>query len=797
MFKKLFGRKNPIIGSAAPSVPAQGEAPVEAALASALRLYEAGRLEEAEQAYQEILGLYPGQHVATLQLALIAHRRGNGVRAIELVEEALRLNPLYPPAHNHMGNALRGAQRFEESISSYRRAIALDSAYAAPHFNLGTVLLGKGEIEGALASFEAGLAIDPRNLDAHNALGMALMQAGQPARAVESYRRALQLDPDSFQVLNNLAIALRELKLPSEALRVCRRSLQLNGAIPELHNTLGLLLSDLGQEDDAMAAFRSSIELRPEYPEPHNNLGSVMMKLARYPEAILHFQKALQHAPRYVEALANLGSAFRETREITRALSCCDAALELRPEYRNAHYVRALALVAQGAVPEALAAFELAHCREERDGHSTLLLIMNNSHEATQQGIYLESRRWEELHCAEAAGRRLPHGNGSDPERRLRIGFVSPDFRKHSVSYFVEPLLEQWHREGKGGDCVCYADVAKPDPTTKRLQGLVGQWVDAVGLSDRELAQRVREDGIDILFDLSGHTGQRLGLFAEKPAPVQVSWVGYPNTTGLSAIDYRLTDAVADPEGEPDLYHSERLYRLPDGFLCYGPPEEAPAVAPLPAAENGFVTFGSFNNLAKVTPEVIRLWARLLACVPGSRLVMKCPSFADLPTRRRCEEAFASLGTDPALLDFRAWEQSTESHLSIYGGVDIALDTFPYNGTTTTCEALWMGVPVVTLLGDRHAARVGGSILQRLGLTDLVAGDAERYLAVAASLAGDLERLASLRRSLRGMMARSPLCDAPSFSSALDTACRDMWRRWCLTGGAAADAGAPAFSHKQ
>ena len=762
-------------------MPSMAPAQVEDPLVAARMLFDAGRLDEAEQAYLALLGSHPKQDVVALQLGLIAHMRGDDGRAFELSKKAVQLNPQSAPARNNLGNALRGERCLDEALESYRMAIELDAGYAAPHFNVGTILAGRGVNEEAISCFESAVKLNPSFADAYNALGVALMETGRLEEAVESYRRALQLRPDFFEVHNNLAIALTDLKCTDEALGMCQRAFLLRPDSAELCNTEGRALSALGRFERALATFHQAISLKPDYAAPHNNLGIVLQKLRRYHEAIPHYRRAIELDPLHLEAHSNLGFALGMVGELTESVASSAWALELRPDYVHAHYSMGLALVAQGRVSEALASFERA-CRgntKYTGAHSNLLFTMNYLYEQTQEEIYRASLLWDQEHCGSARSRQRPHKNERSPERRLRIGFVSPDFHNHSVSFFFLPFLDQSRRLGTGMEYFCYADVTKPDAITKRLQRLADGWVDIVGMTDEAVAQRVRDDGIDVLFDLAAHTGLRLLVFAEKPAPVQVTWLGYPNTTGLAAMDYRLTDAIADPEGEADLCHSERLYRLPDGFLCYSPHEEAPKVAPLPALTNGFVTFGSFNNFAKVSPEVIRLWARLLGQLPGARLILKGRSFTDLPTKRYCESAFASYGIDPGRLDLRPWEDADQSHLSAYGRIDIALDTFPYNGTTTTCEALWMGVPVVTLLGDRHAARVGASILSRVGLGTLIAKDHEEYLSLACDLAADLERLSSLRGTLRGTMAGSPLCDARSFAENMETACRKMWRGWC------------------
>ena len=312
---------------------------------------------------------------------------------------------------------------------------------------------------------------------------------------------------------------------------------------------------------------------------------------------------------------------------------------------------------------------------------------------------------------------------------------------------------------------------------TGRLRGLSDQWRDIAGKTDDRVAALIREDRIDILVDLAGHTaGNRLLVFARKPAPVQVTWLGYPNTTGLEAMDYRLTEAVSDPPGQTERWHSEELIRLPGTFSCYGPPAESPPVGPLPALEAGHVTFGCFNNLAKLTPPAIELWSQILREVPGARLLLKSRGLADLETAAGVREEFGRRGIEPARLEFNGQELSVTNHLALYNRVDLALDTFPYNGTTTTCEALWMGVPVVTLAGATHVARVGASLLTHLSVEELIADSPVGYVARCVDLAGDLPRLAEIRAGLRERMRASPLCDAPGFTRGFEDALRGMWR---------------------
>jgi predicted O-linked N-acetylglucosamine transferase (SPINDLY family) len=355
---------------------------------------------------------------------------------------------------------------------------------------------------------------------------------------------------------------------------------------------------------------------------------------------------------------------------------------------------------------------------------------------------------------------------------------MSPDFRQHSVSFFLEPLLAA--HDPAAVQVFCYADVAQPDAVTQRLMSYVHHWRDVAGCRDDDLCRVLAADRIDILVDLAGHTkGNRLAVFAQRSAPVQVTAIGYPATTGLAAMDYRLCDAVTDPPPEADAWSVETLVRLDAGLHCYRPPANAPAVGPLPAQAAGYITFGAFNKLAKISRDTVALWAEVLKAVPTSRLLVKTKPLAEAETRARLERAFADAGIAPARLELRGWEAQDRAHLDLYNHVDIALDTTPYNGTTTTCEALWMGVPVLTLAGRGHAARVGASLLSQVGLTDWIADNADAFVARARTATADTSALASLRKDLRATVAASPLCDGAVYARAVEGAYRAMWRKAC------------------
>ncbi|MDR3581068.1 MAG: glycosyltransferase [Oryzomonas sp.] len=454
---------------------------------------------------------------------------------------------------------------------------------------------------------------------------------------------------------------------------------------------------------------------------------------------------------------------------LTDASALCLRGVELSPEHAEIMTVLGCVRFYQGLFEDAIGCFKTSMDLDSSylKAHSCLLLAMNYSERYSQREIFAESRRWDALHGKSDRTSPVRPIRG---ESRIRVGFISGDMRNHSVSYFLEPLLATLDRDRF--QIFCYPDVATPDNVTERLRKLADRWLDISGLPDNVVADTIRSDQVDILVDLAGHTGSRIRLpvFSDRPAPIQVSWLGYPNTTGLTSIGYRLTDGIADPPGPDDNLYSEKLVRLKDGFLCYRAPEDAPETVPSPSIENGYITFGSFNMLPKISPAVIAVWARILRRVKDSRLVLKCHYFADRTTTQRFTGYFADFGIAGDRLELRTSTPNQKDHLAGYHDVDIALDTFPYNGTTTTFEALWMGVPVVTLSGDRHASRVGADILTRLDLSSMIAFSADEYIALALGLANDMQKLSLLRAELRNRLARSPLCDARLFARGVEDA---------------------------
>jgi protein O-GlcNAc transferase len=543
------------------------------------------------------------------------------------------------------------------------------------------------------------------------------------------------------------------------------------------HYHLALLHHAEGRPELAARHFQEALAREPGDVKALNCLGVAFQELGRANDAADCYSEALRLDPGYLEARINLALLLKDHGRLCAAQRQLEEALTRHPDTVRLRYNLANLLQLQGRSLEAVAQYRevLRHDPEHLGALQNLLFALHYSPQISDRQIFQEhlaAARAEVFHPGTLPAR-PSRGSG----KRVRIGYLSPDFRGHSVASFIEPILAR-HDRGRF-EIYCYANLGHPDATTERLKGLAEHWRDIYPLSDGEAALLIADDGIDILVDLAGHTsGNRLPLLARRPAPLQATWLGYPDGTGLPEVDYRITDRLSDPPGTSDLLHCERLIRLEPSFCCYQPPGYAPEVAPPPCLASGRVTFGSFNNLAKVTPELISLWARVLSAVPGSRLLMKCSPLADAEVCERIRQAFEACGVAADRIELSGGEAQPADHLARYAELDIALDSFPYNGTTTTCEALWMGVPVVTLAGTRHASRTGLALLTNCGLGELVTQSPEEYLELAVRLAQDFGRLAVLRAGMRQRMARGPLLDAARVTLELERAFEGMLEQY-------------------
>jgi protein O-GlcNAc transferase len=633
----------------------------------------------------------------------------------------------------------------EQAAQTYREIVRAAPGHAVAHLNLGALLHDRGELASARAHYEQAIRVAPTFAPAHNNLGNLLRDLGDVAAAHACYREALRLDPNFTQALSNC----------------------------------GSLLHVNGQMDAALACYDRALQLDPGLSIVHFNRAKLYDDTDRIPEAIAGYRESWRLDPNYPAPGINLAILFNSIEEPDEALECCRKVLDLGADCAMVRRTVAGAMRALGRGDEAIAWYR-GSLELEADPvqHSNLLYALNFQAGLDPAAVFAEHRAWAIAHAEPLTLHAAPHTKDRTPDRRLRVGYVSPHFREHAVNFFTEPLLAA--HDPQQCEIFCYSDSNVSDDATARLRAAVDVWRDVHQLSDEQIAALVRQDHIDILVDLTGHIGgNRLLVFARKPAPVQVTYIGYQNTTGMLAMDYRLTDEQADPPGRTDAFYTERLVRLPGSFFCYRPDDYDLQVSPLPALERGAVTFGSFNLFAKVTPQVIETWLGILARVPRSRLLVLANrgGYAE----RQLHERAQARGVDPGRVEvFQRLPRI--DYLRLMQQVDIALDPFPFNGHTTTCDAVWMGLPVVMLEGQTYASRFGGSVLKNVGLDGLMTTSVEAYADTAVALATNLPSLAQLRSELRPRMAASCLLDFSGFARRVESAYRQMWIDWCREG---------------
>ena len=786
--------------------------PVTALMQDALGHHEAGRLVEAESLYRQVLQAEPNHADALHYLGVMALQTGKFDLAVEFISKALDAQPTNPLYLNNLGNALKEQRKLDEAVANYRKALALKPDYAMVHSNLGIALKELGRLDEAIASYRAALSIKPDYVRVHNSLGIALQEQGSPDAAIASYRMALSFKADDAMAYNNLGVVHKEQGRLDEAIASYRQALAFSPNDAETHNNLGNVLKEQGQLDEAVVSLRVALALKPDHAMANNNLANTLKEQGKIEEAIAAYRKALSLKPDNTTALnnlgnalldqgwiddavatyrraltfkpddadthSNLGNALNEQGKLDEALASLRRALVCQPDHVKAHINLGNVLNGQGKLAEAIASYHAALALEPDCAlaHSNLLFALQFDSAATPEELVAAGRRFAAQCETPLKAQWRVHANTREPERRLKIGYLSPDFRRHAVAFFFEPVLAN-HDKGQIEVC-CYYNNVQHDEFTARMAAHADRWLDCKWMTDEQLAGRIRADGIDILVDLAGHTAHnRVLTLARKPAPIQMTYLGYPGTSGLTAVDYRVTDGYADPPGS-EAYYTEKLVRLPDSLCCYQAGRDMPEVTALPAQQNGYVTFGSFNNFNKVSTACIELWARLLQAVPTSRLLMVTVPEGEV--RRRLMEQFAALGIPAERLEFFG-KLAQHEFLRTFQRADIALDPIPVTGGTTTCESLWMGLPVVVLIGKRFISRVGYSFLHAAGMDEFAAETTEDYIQVAKKLAGDVPRLAQLRAELRARVANSPLTDAATFTRNLEKIYRDAWIEWCNT----------------
>lgn len=762
------------------------------AIQLAAQRQRSGALADAEAMYRQILARESGNAEALYHFGTLLNETRRPAAAADCFRRVVASRPNWPEAHVQLGSALAEAKQFDDAVAAYRKAIELKPDFVQAHGKLGIALRHAGRLDEAVIQLQKAAELRPDWPVNHFVLGLAYRESGRLDDAIAAYTRLTKLAPRDASACRALGATRRENRQLPQAIEALNRALQLDRNDAMSYYELGLVLEEMDRIEEALIAFAHAIRVAPSLGIAHVGFG----------------RTAVRSQPSSPEAHIGLATALRSIGKSQEGLAACERAIELRPNDAPAHALRGLLLHDLGQTDASIDALQhslaldpsdaevcvdlactfqdrgqledahalLLRALARRPGHAVanhnLLFLLNFLPDQTPQTILAEHRRWAAQHADGLLPPGLSHANDRSPGRRIKIGYVSPDYRQHPVGRFLLPVFRNHNRahfEIHG-----YSDVATPDHLTELFRQQSDVWHETAGLSDEALAEQVRRDGIDILLDLASHAaGTRLFCFARKPAPVQVTWLAYAGTTGLRAIDYRLSDASIDPPGT-DADYAERTVRLPC-YFCYKPLVPSPDVTPLPAVQTGRITFACLNKFYKVNDPLLKLWAQILRRVANSRLLLFALPGAH---RERALRRFAELGVDPARVEF-VDRLSPYQYLAQYQRADIALDAMPFAGGTTSCDALWMGVPLVTLRGHTAVGRVGASLLKQLNLPELIAETPEEYVSIAVNLAGDLPRLSTLRAGLRQRLLASPLSNAPQFTQDLESAYRQMWAAWC------------------
>ena len=757
--------------SSAPTVSVIKSSPTPTEHSQLVALFNSGRYVELENRTRCLIEQNPGS--GFLWKMMGASLQAQGKEALPVLQKVAGLLQNDADAHFNLGGALHELGQLDKAVASYRRALKIKPDFFKTHFNLAGALYTMGQLDKAVASYCRALAIQPEFREAHFSLGNVLRDLGQLDEAVASYRRTVKIKPDFAEAHNNLGNVLRDLGQLDNAMASYQTALEIKPDFAEAHNNLGNVFRDLLQFDSAFASYRMALEIKPDFADAHTNLGTIFRYLGQLDHAHACHLRALEINPNLAQAYTNLGSTLHDLRQFDNAVVNHQRALEINPDLAEAYTGLGVSLLGLGQIDKAMS--NLRRALEIKpdfiEGYDAQLFAINYTGHAPE--YYLDQARHFGRIVAKKIGARFSTWQSSAHPERLRVGLVSGDFREHSVGHFLEGLLA--HVDPSRIELIAYPTHHIEDGLTARIRPYFSAWHPLFGKNDGAAARLIHADKVHILLDVSGHTEHnRLPVFAWKPAPVQVTWLGLPTTTGVAEIDYVLGDPHAIPP-EFDNHFSETVWRMPDSYLCLAVPASSVKVAALAARSTGFVTFGSFNNLTKMTDTVVAVWASILKSVPNSRLMLKTKQLNDLASCENTRQRFAAFGIAPDRLILAGILASRDDHLAAYNQVDIALDTFPYPGVTTSAEALWMGVPVLSLRGDRFLSRTAESIAQNAGLPDWIASDEDDYVAKAVAFASDLEHLADLRTNLRQQVLASPLFDAPRFARNFEDALWGMW----------------------
>jgi len=746
------------------------------AVAQAERLHGAGNFAEAEARYRSLLDERPKDAHLLQLLAALEDATGRRAQAIATLLRAIEAKPGSAAIENDLGSLLFASGDFAGAEARFSRALATDPSLIIARVNLGNVLRRLGRVSEAIAALHVALAWDPDSGPARNALGSALREAGDQEGAEAQYRWALRLDPNNVEAACNLGAQRLALGHAAEALAIFQSVLARWPTMPMALVGAGSAYRTLGRLPESESHLARALEHQPNDPEAHLEIGRIYAARALVARAELSFRRALAIRPAHAESHAELGNALQAQGRYDEAVACYRRALEIRPEFPEALNDLGCCLNNQGFHEEAAATLRRAMALRPgfAQAHTNLIFTLDMMPGRSAAEDFAEKKRWGDDHAARFRSTWQAHANDRDPERRLKIGYVSGDFRHHSAASVIGAVL--FNHDPEAVEVFAYANVAMPDDLTAAFKARVDHWHDVTGMDDVALERLIREDRIDILVDLSGHSaGNRLLVFARKPAPIQVTAWGYGLGTGIAAIDYILIDPETLPPVMPPPF-AETPYILPISF-GYRPPKDAPDPAPPPFAATGRFTFGIFSRATKINDHFLGAVASLLRRVPTARLVIKDIGIDDAGVRRRIELALGAGGIASARVDLLGKTQVSE-HLAAHALVDLMLNPFPHGGGVSVLEALWMGVPVLCFPGERAQGRNGMMMVKAAGLADLIVASDDDFVERAVGAAGEGARWADLRPNLRARMRQNALGDQVTFCRSVEAAYRDMWRRW-------------------
>jgi protein O-GlcNAc transferase len=709
-------------------------------ITTAARLQQQKNYAAAEQIYHQILSNQPRNPDALLLLGLLMHETGRNEPAAQMLMRAVEISPNRPEIRQTFVGVLQALGRFSEAIIQAREIARMKPNDAEARYAVAQLMLQAKDPAGALPYARRAAELNPRAPAIFLTLSRVHLAMDNYPDAIAAIDRALVIDPKFADGIIDKAGLLQARGRLNEAIALYEAGLKLSPKSVAAWNNLGSCYLMLMRAGEAIRCFEEAAKLWPNSPKPRNNVGATLKEVGQIDEAIPHFEMALRIDPTFADGYCNIGSAYATIAEHQKAIDASREALRMKPDYAGVG--------------------------------SNLLMVLLSPTDISPQEVFDEHREWDRQQTVGLASELPPASLEIKPNRRIRIAYLSADFREHSVRYFIEPVLANHDRSQF--EVICYATGRRRDEVSDRLAKLVDAWHSVSELTDRQLAGLIRSHGVDILVDLAGHTADnRLLAFARKPAPVQVTYLGYPTTTGMATMDYRLTDSICDPPGN-DAFYTEKLVRLPNAFFVYGDDASRPFDPVLPADRNGVFTFGSFNAFTKMNDETFVAWANILREVPNSRLLLKAKPVENPSTRRKLFGFFADRGIAAERLDVRSWVTLPEHLALLSSGIDLMLDTFPYNGHTTSCQSLWMGVPMVTRSGDSFRSRVGKCMMRNLDLMEFVADSWDEYQRIAVATASDISRLRALRPTLRDRMIRSPLCDVVGFTRSLENAYQKM-----------------------